>query len=50
MNPYTKEIRQVIRRGTTNPRFLQWQAHEKGNSLERTIIPEDIKMILEAMA
>lgn len=29
---------------------IKAMAHEKGNSLERTIIPENIKMILEAMA
>ena len=45
MNPYTAAIRQIIRMGTLNPRFLQWQAHEKGNNLKRSRIPEDIRQL-----
>lgn len=49
MNPYTAAIRQIIRMGTLNPRFLQWQAHEKGNNLKRSRIPEDIRQIVKEM-
>ena len=49
MNPYTAAIRQIIRMETLTPRFLQWQAHEKGNNLKRSRIPEDIRQIVKEM-
>ena len=33
MNPYTANVHEIIRRGFTNPRFMQWAIHEKGKEL-----------------
>lgn len=50
MNPYTSSIREIIRRGFSNPRFMQWAIHEKGKELKRTHIPKDIIAIVEAQS